>query len=540
MERKKSTAPRQPPMESCVLRTMLERGAANHPERIFVRFAGGHELSYGQVLKLVRQTAAALQKLGVKQGEHVVSWLPNDLDALRLFLAANYIGAVFVPVNTAYKGSALEHVLNLSDARLIVLHADLAERLAGLTLLAAKVAVLLGGEAELPRGIDRYGAEALIADEAALKPLERPIEPWDTLCITFTSGTTGPAKAVMSSYTQYHALSTGAASQFISAEDRYLISTPLFHISSTARVYAMLLVGGSISIVGPFRTEGFWDVVCETKSTTVTLMGAMATFLLQKTPSPADRTHGCRSVAMLPMIDNVAEFIERFGVDVYTFYNMTETSRPIVSELNPSNPKSCGRVRDGIEVRLVDENDIEVAEGEIGELIIRADSPWTMSHGYYRDAESTAKAWRNGWFHTGDGFRRDAAGNYYFVDRLKDSIRRRGENISSFQVESEVAAHSKVREVAAFPVPSEHGESEVMIAISLGPGAALAPAELIEFLVPRMPYFMVPRFVRILDDLPKTPTQKIEKHILRTAGLTVDTFDREKSGIKLRREKIGA
>lgn len=243
---------------------------------------------------------------------------------------------------------------------------------------------------------------------------------------------------------------------------------------------------------------------------------------------------------MLPMIDNPSAFVERFGADVYTFYNMTETSRPIVSDLNPSKPDSCGKLRPGVEVRLVDENDCEVPTGEVGELIVRTDAPWAMSHGYHRDEKTTAKAWRNGWFHTGDGFRMDHEGNFYFVDRLKDSIRRRGENISSFQVESEVGAHPAVREVAAFPVPSEHGESEVMVAISVKHGHELDPAELVGFLIPRMPYFAVPRFIRLLDDLPKTPTQKVQKHLLKSDGVVPGTFDREKLGIKIKREKLQA
>lgn len=528
-----------PSREEYVLRNLLERAAAAHPDKTFMRFADGRSYTYAETLMLVRRTAAALQRLGVRQGDHVASLLPNDLDALRLFLATNYIGAVFVPMNTAYKGSVLQHVLDLSDARLLVLHADLAPRLSELGL-SIGTAVILGGDAAMPSGIRCLGSEALLSDSAEVAPLARPIEPWDTLCITFTSGTTGPAKAVMSSYAQYHALGSRAASRFIQADDRYLLSTPLFHISSTARVYAMLLAGGSVAVVGAFRTDGFWDLVRETRSTTVTLMGAMATFLLHQPPGPDDRSHGCRTVAMLPMIDNARAFADRFAVGVYTFYNMTETSRPIVSDLNPENLASCGTVRPGVEVRIVDDNDIEVPEGEIGELVVRTDAPWTMSHGYYRDPENTAKAWRNGWFHTGDSFRRDQHGNYYFVDRLRDTIRRRGENISSFQVESEVAAHPAIREVAAYPVPSEHGESEVMIAVSAKAGEHITASDLIHFLIPRMPYFMVPRFVRMMDDLPKTPTQKIEKHLLRRSGLTEDTFDREKAGIRLKRERIGA
>jgi len=164
--------------------------------------------------------------------------------------------------------------------------------------------------------------------------------------------------------------------------------------------------------------------------------------------------------------------------------------------------------------------------------------PWALNHGYNANPEATAAAWRNGWFHTGDAFRVDADGNYFFVDRFKDAIRRRGENVSSFEVELEVAAHPAVREAAAVAVPSEFGEDDILVAVSLAEGRRLDPAELLAFLTPRMAHFMVPRYIRIIDDLPKTPTRKVEKYLLRQSGITPDTWDREKAGIQIRRNKL--
>ena len=172
--------------------------------------------------------------------------------------------------------------------------------------------------------------------------------------------------------------------------------------------------------------------------------------------------------------------------------------------------------------------------------MVRADEPWTMNHGYNANPEATARAWRNGWFHTGDAFRRDQAGNFFFVDRMKDAIRRRGENISSFEVEAEIRAHPKVRETAVVGVPSEFGEDEVMAIVAPVPGAEIDPLEFVSFLTPRLPYFMVPRYIRFVEDLPKTPTQKIQKHVLRSEGITNDTWDREQAGIRLKREKLKA
>jgi crotonobetaine/carnitine-CoA ligase len=242
---------------------------------------------------------------------------------------------------------------------------------------------------------------------------------------------------------------------------------------------------------------------------------------------------------MVPLCEDAAAFSRRFGCDIYTVFNMTEVSTPILSGKNPSPLGTCGTPRPGVEVRIVDENDCEVAPGTVGELIVRTDAPWTMNHGYFRNPEATARAWRNGWFHTGDAFRADADGHYFFVDRIKDAIRRRGENISSFEVETEVCAHPAVKEAAAVAVPSEHAEDEVLVAVSLVEGASLDPAELIRFLLPRMAHFMVPRYVRVVPELPKTPTQKVQKHLVRSEGVTADTWDRVAAGIEVKRERIG-
>jgi carnitine-CoA ligase len=199
---------------------------------------------------------------------------------------------------------------------------------------------------------------------------------------------------------------------------------------------------------------------------------------------------------------------------------------------------TCGKPRPGMQVRLVDANDCEVPVGATGELLVRSDRPWALSQGYNRDAEATARAWRNGWFHTGDVFRQDEDGNFFFVDRLKDAIRRRGENISSFEVELEVCSHPSVREAVAVAVPSEDVEDEVLIAVVPQPGVPFDPVALTHYLIDRMPHFMVPRYVRVMEAIPKTPTEKIEKHRVRSEGVTSDTWDRVSAGIALKRERL--
>jgi crotonobetaine/carnitine-CoA ligase len=338
---------------------------------------------------------------------------------------------------------------------------------------------------------------------------------------------------VLSSYLHLHTMSGPTGFPSLSADDRLLVNLPLFHVGGTVFVYGPLIFGGSLALVDGFSTESFWRVVRETGATATLLLGVMAPFLLRAPASDMDRTHSLRHVCMVPLAAESMEFHRRFGVDVYTCFNMSELDMPVISGANPEVVGSCGRARPGVQVRLVDANDCEVGDGEVGEMIVRDDVPWALNHGYHGNPQATAEAWRNGWFHTGDAFRRDAEGNYFFVDRMKDAIRRRGENVSSFEVEAEVACHPCVREVAAVAVRSELAEDEILIVVSPAAGARIVPADLIAFLQPRVAYFMVPRYVRVMDDLPKTPTAKVMKAQLRDEGITPDTWDRESAGIRV-------
>ncbi len=530
--------PRIPAADRCVLRYLLDRLAAKTPDKTFCVFEDGVEWSYARSRAEVIKTAIGLQSLGLRHGDHLLSWLPNGADALRMFFGANYMGAVYVPINTAYKGRLLEHVVATSDARLIVAHAELAPRLAAVDRAGLDTIVAIGGAAPAIDGLDAAPETALHPAGGDLAPLERPIAPWDTQSIIFTSGTTGPSKAVLSSYV--HAFSNFGPDTwaFITPDDRYLISLPLFHLGGATIAYGMLCQHASITLIEYFRTESFWTTVRDTGVTSVFLLGVMASFLEAEPPAPDDRDHPLRTVGMVPLVDDVEAFMDRFGVSVYSIYNMTELCCPVMTTVPMTVPGSCGRVRAGCDLRLVDDNDCEVPVGSVGQFVVRADTPWAMNHGYYKEPEATARAWRNGWFHTGDAGRMDEDGNLYFVDRLKDTIRRRGENISSLEVEIEVAAHPAVREAAVVPVPSEVGEDDVMAVVSLRPGRHLEPAALLAFLEPRLAHFMIPRFVRIVDALPKTPTEKVEKHRLRAEGITPDSWDREAAGIRVKREHL--
>lgn len=526
--------------DQCVVRYVLDRHASEQPDKIFIAFPDGKAMTYRETREMVLQTAAGLQSLGVERGGFVMSWLPNGLDIIRVLLAANYLGATHVPINTAYRGNLLEHVIRNSGATVMVAHADLVERLDGIDHSELKHVVSVGGDGAAPKGLEGHSSDLFDGPAPdALPDLDPPLEPWDTQSIIYTSGTTGPSKGVLSSY--FHLWSMGEATCYYAGPlDRSLCYLPFFHAASLAGFMKMLCDGGSIGLIEAFDTKRFWSDINATESTTCMMLGSVATFLAKAGLTDEEKATSLKTLLGAPFNADAAEICRRSNLEGYACWNMTETSTPIISGPNPTKPATCGVLRDGAVGRLVDENDCEVPVGEPGELILRTDAPWAMNSGYYKEPEATARAWRNGWFHTGDAFRMDEDGEFFFVDRMKDAIRRRGENISSMEVEREVNAHEKVANSAAVAIPSEFGEDEVMIVVETVPGETVDPADLTEFLMPRMAHFMVPRYVRFIEELPKTPTLKIQKHLLRADGVTEETWDREAAGMKLKREKLGA
>ena len=515
--------PTMPAREDAVIKGLLDSRAARHPERRVALFEDGTEWSYAECRNIVRETAAALQALGVQPGDRVLAWLPNGIDIVRVWFAANYLGAVFVPLNTAYRGGVLEHAVNLTGARLMVAHADLVERLEGLSLEHLQTIVQPGSALD--------GNAASLDDSAV-------VEPWDAQTIIYTSGTTGPSKGVLSPYLQLY--TTAVVNYgYLQDGESILVNFPMFHVGGTSPVTIALIRGGSFYLVSGFSTTEFWVQVerggC---TTTAGLIGAMAPFISRTEPGDDDSDNSLRMMTMFPINDETIQLGERFGFDYVTGFNMTEVSTPLITDINSPVHYSCGRPRTGVECRLVDENDIEVADGEPGELIVRPELPWTMNTGYVNMPEATATAWRNGWFHTGDVFRKNEDGEYFFVDRRKDTIRRRGENISSIEVETEVLRYPAVAEVVAVGVASEYTEEEVLVAVVPSADSTIDPRELTEYLIERLAYFMVPRYIRIVDEIPKTETNKPRTVVFRDAGVTSDTWDREAAGIKLKRENL--
>jgi carnitine-CoA ligase len=526
-----------PSRENCVLRYALINYAERQPGKIFAVFEDGNTWTYEETLSRTKRAASALFRLGIRQGDLVLSWLPNSPEALLVWFASNWLGAVYTPINISYRGPLLEHVIAKSQARVMVVEEALVERLQEIDCGRLETIVIIG-QATAPRGLQQLEGSILNeADEETF--LDRPIEPWDTCQIIYTSGTTGPSKGVLISYLHLASSALSAFAGRVHPNIRYMVNLPLFHAGGTIGSYAMLLLGGSISLVQSFKTETFWPAVRTTETTCCTLLGVMATFLMKEPEKSDDQENPLKWVYMIPLLESSDLFSQRFKVTVYTMFNMTEVSCPLISEANPEVKGACGKVRTGVEIRLVDENDFEVPEGTVGEMVVRTDRPWSLNHGYLGEPEATAKAWRNGWYHTGDGFRCDTEGNFFFVDRMKDTIRRRGENISSFEVEVVITAHPEVLETAVVGVPSEFSENEVLAFVVPVPGANLNFIKLIEFLRERMAHFMVPRYIRLIDQLPKTPTNKIQKHLLRKTGVDDQTWDRESAGIRLKKERFG-
>jgi len=518
--------------EQCVLRYALEEHAKERSNAVYAVFQDGTEWTFGRLLDLVRSCASGLQAAGVKRGDRIVVMMPNGPVGLLALFAANYLGAIFVPVNPALKGGLLEHVLSDSEAKFAVVDEGCLSQVVRhappslATIFSSGNATEIAGD----RARSLLPLEELYGDPERLIEADDYIEPWHTQSIIYTSGTTGRSKGVLSSYMHSYSAMSPETWTCTRAGDRHLLHMPIFHIGGAFVASTCLCTGSSIAVVPSFKTASFWQSVRDMNVNVVFLLGAMATFLLKAPPDPRDKSHPLRMVFIVPLGQSGPEFQRRFGVDVYTLFNMTEISTPLLSEVNPDKPSTCGRPRPDVEVRLVDEHDCEVPIGAVGQLVVRTRHPWAMNHGYNNNPLATVDAWRNGWFHTGDAFIRDEDGDFFFVDRLKDTIRRRGENISSYEIEVELLAHHDIREAAAVPVPSEFTEDEVMVVVSPVAGRTIDPDKVIGFMRERVAPHMVPRYVRVIDELPKTPTEKIQKHILREQGITVDTWDREVAG----------
>lgn len=487
---------------------VLEAGARRWPDRTAID-VGIASYTYADLWSRGRRAATVFAAEDVKPGEPVLVMLDNTIEFIDAWFGLALLGAIQVPVNTEYIGEILRHQVKNSGARLMLIDEAYASRIEAL------------GEDRGELSCVRIAGKGWAAAFASAEELPRdqivPTAEHDIVAIMYTSGTTGASKGVRVAHAHAFTYAQHAAEAMRLAEgDIYFAPLPLFHIAGQwALVYASLQTGATAIVRRRFSVNDFWATVRESGAGVSFLLGAMANFLARQDPKPDDIDNPMDRMLLVPLIDNLDDFRRRFGVRVCTCYGSTEVNVPIISEYDPVEPGVAGRVVPGFEVRIVDDNDVEVPVGAVGELAVRSAEPWVMATEYHHNPEASVRLFRNLWLHTGDAFRRDAAGNYYFVDRIKDYIRRRGENISSFEVEREVTAHPAVLECAAVAVKSVATEDDLKVVVVLKQGATLEPEELREFLRPRVPRFMVPDIVEVIAELPKTPTGKIQKHLLR-------------------------
>lgn len=469
---------RELPLEEQTLPRLLERQAEEYGSKTLVRW-GDHERSFAAMRDTAARVAGALAAAGVSPGDRIVVLSENRIEVLDLWLGCAWLGAVLVPINPALRGEQRAHVLAESGSKLIV------------------------SEPDFPRPAE---------------PVEpHPAGSGDTAAILFTSGTTGPAKGVLCPHAQWYwwGILTG---ELLSLDESDVLYTnlPLFH-TNALNAFCQALVAGATYVLGPrFSASRFWERLRDEDATVTYLLGAMVGMLAE---GAGDRDHRVR-VALAPATrqELVEPFRERFGVRLVDGWGSTETNFVIGAPVGEQRPGFLGRVLPEFEARV-----------EEGELVVRSRVPFGFSTGYLGGVE---EGWRDGWFHTGDRVERDADGWFRFVDRIKDVIRRRGENISSYDVERALSAHPSVVAVAVVPVPSELGEDEVLAVVV--PTGELDPAELVRFCAERLARFAVPRYVDFCSELPLTANGKVSKAALRERGVTSRTWDREAAGVKLR------
>jgi crotonobetaine/carnitine-CoA ligase len=508
--------------------------ASVQPDQAAVRHADGPELSYAELDDLARRWASALGELGIERGTHVATFLDNGFDAQALWLGLGWLRAVEVPLNLGLTGALLQHALVASDSAVLVTTPDLLPRVRELQgdLPALERILLIDGDAA-DANMQQPVVELRPLVEAAT-PAELPGPVYrDISSIMFTSGTTGPAKPVLVPWPLVYHMWSWTPDDAIAPGEFAYSAMPMFHNSGRSALNGCLVRGGSYVFREKFSSSKFWDDVRTHDCVLASLVGPMLAMIYTLPPRDDDADNPLRAVLCGPMIREIEDFEKRFGVKTATGYGQTEVGMAVVTSWDHGPWQNCGRARTHYpwtEVRVVDENEEPLGPGEVGELVVRTAEPWALNAGYYKLPEATAEAWRNGWFHTGDAFRYDDDGWFYLVDRMKDAIRRRGENISSFEVESLVSPHPSVIECAAVAAPAELGEDEVRIVLMVDDPARFDPAELLAWLEPRMPHYMLPRYVDVVDDLPRNATTgRIRKHELRASGIGPGTWDREAS-----------
>ncbi|MCC8962511.1 ATP-dependent acyl-CoA ligase [Bradyrhizobium sp. Pear76] len=519
------------PPQDRILSTILTRQAKRYGDRILL-VAGETRWTYVQTAAIAAASAQTLIDAGIKPGDRVALMCSNRVEFLQVYLGCAWLGAIVVPINTALRGLQLSHIFRNARPALLVVEAP---------FLAAIETV--DAEVELPSR--RWTIGPITETRTASVPLPvlgdeaRPgaVRPGDTVAILYTSGTTGPAKGVCCPQAQLFWWGIYSARALGIREGDVLFTTlPLFHTNALNAFYQAMLNGCTYVLEPKFSASGFWAAARAHQATVGYLLGAMASMLLAQPGTDDDRAHRLRVALGGGVPQQIHQpFLERFGVPLIDGYGSAETNFVFAGSIPSDRPGAMGHLADGVEARIVDENDSELPDGQAGELVLRASEPFAFATGYFGMPEKTVEAWRNLWFHSGDRVVRDPDGHYRFIDRMKDSIRRRGENVSSWEVEQAIQSHPAVAACAIYPLPSELGEDEVAAAILLEPGQSLQGVDIVRHCEGRIAYFAIPRYVRIVSQMPLTENGKIRKGALRDAGVTPDTWDREAAGVRVRR-----
>jgi crotonobetaine/carnitine-CoA ligase len=533
------------PLAERTVPALLARRAREGGGRTCLLFEG-RRYTYAEVDELTNRVANGLHAAGIERGAHVAVLLENTPETLWTYLALGKLGAVGVPVNTAAKGALLATSLAQSECVALVVQQSLLERFEAVQSQSPGIRSLFFVDMDqhaMADVVNRCRVPATGWDTLAgapADPVGAGVRCSDPFLLMYTSGTTGPSKGSISPHAYAVTYGLQRTEAFGYRDDDVLYTgLPLFHGNALiGTCFSAFVSGAAIALTRRFSVSRFWPEVRESGATQANLLGVMSNFLWNQPAGPQDRDHRLRQCTMVPMPAFAQAFEERFGIRLTSVYALSDYGMGTL--LGPGHPhdkkRSAGLPAPGVEVAVVDDDDMPLPAGEPGEIVLRARDPWTTSQGYWKMSEATVAARRNLWFHTGDRGYLDADGYLFFVDRKKDAIRRRGENISSWEVEQVLQAHPAIAEVAAYPVRAE-SEDEVMVSVVLRAGAELDAPALVAYCRDNMAYYMVPRYVAFVTALPRTLTEKVEKYKLRADAerRLADIWDREKAGIVVRR-----
>lgn len=534
--------------EDWLLPTVLEAQASERADETFLQWeTTDTEVTFAETNRIVNRLAHGLRDAGIGKGDHVLLMLPNSLEYLYLWFALSKIGAVEVPVNTSYKEGTLTHVANLTEAEFGVFHDSFVSRVLDVEddLEALERIAVLGEDVDETSDSDLgvLAYDDLLSDDESNPDADLHFD--DVASIIMTSGTTGPSKAIQKTYSHQYFFSEQCRNLVqLTDDDVYMTGNPLFHSNAQVLVvFPALIAGSTVCLFERFTASGWVDRLNETGATVCNFLGSMMDFVYQQPERDIDDQNDLRCLFAAPTAYGIKdEFEERYGIEYTTeVIGTTETCMPVLAPYGVERPEgAAGLLLDEyFDVQLVDpETDQPVETGTMGEYAIRPEIPSIMTPGYYGMPEKTVDAMKNCWFHTGDGLRRDEDGWFYFVDRMGDTLRRRGENISTYEVEQPLLEHPAVQEVAVVGVKAEEegGEDEVKAWIVFEEGTEATPEELIRWSNDRMPYFMIPRYLEFVEELPKTENEKIQKAKLREWGNSADTFDRVAADVAISKD----